>query len=391
MLHESLFLVDLGIVAAFTLSLSIIFARLKLSTVPAQILAGMIAGPFILGWIRDITVINDLSTVGIVLLLFVIGLELEPSNLLKVAGRAIVISSIGLGISFFIGFVAALLIGGSFLQSVIFALAISFTSTAVVSKVFISGKRLSHDEYSTLMGVLIVEDLIAVLSLVSMSSLVSGGPVLSAESLLRMFETILGGIGLAVLGFLVARFVAPRVIDYLSSFEGEYEEIPFLFALGLGFLFAILASYLGYSPGIGAFIIGLSIRGDHSKLLEGKVTAIKDFFLLLFFFSMGVLIDPYSALGIGAIAFAVIALVASGKFIGGFIAAHTVMRLRSSDSYRYGTWLTPRGEFSFVIGQLALGLGIMSERFFSLMGVLVIITAVLASILQRAKWFNKAH
>ena len=75
---------------------------------------------------------------------------------------------------------------------------------------------------------------------------------------------------------------APRVINYLSYYEEEFEEIPFLFALGLGFLFAVIAGLLGYSPGIGAFIIGLSIRGKHSQFLESRITPIKDLFLVLF-------------------------------------------------------------------------------------------------------------
>src|SRR4029077_12981854 len=106
-------------------------------------------------------------------------------------------------------------------------------------------------------------------------------------------------IALIASGYIVATYVAPRIIDYLGAFELEYEEIPFLFALGLGFFFAVLAAEFGYSPGTGAFIIGLSIRGKRSKFLERRITTIKDLFIVLFFISMGSLIDPVPALVIG--------------------------------------------------------------------------------------------
>ena len=100
------------------------------------------------------------------------------------------------------------------------------------------------------------------------------------------------------LAFFVGRYVAPPIINFLSHFEEEFEELPFFFALGLGFGFGVLGAYLGYSAAVGAFIIGLAIRGKHSKFLAGKVAPVKGLLVFVFFVYMGSLIDPFPALAI---------------------------------------------------------------------------------------------
>jgi CPA2 family monovalent cation:H+ antiporter-2 len=373
----------------------------------------MIAGPYVLGWVKDPVTINDLSAIGVVLLLFIIGLELDPVELRRIAGRVGVIVTLEVGISFAAGYLASsYFLGTGTLQSIVFAMVASITSTAIVGKVFLEHRgaldsspssssssssppssAVSSSEPKALMGIMIVEDMVAVVFLIALTSLTSDGGsgagaglLASGSSLLRILETIGGGAGLVLAGYLMAAYIAPRMIDFLSAFEEEYEEIPFLFALGLGFLFAVLAAVLGYSPGTGAFIIGLSIRGKRSKFLERRIAAIKDLFIVLFFISMGSLIDPVPALTVVGAAplLGVMVLVVSGKFLGGLASSRILIRTPSlRDAYLFGSWLVPRGEFSFVIGQLALSLGIIDDTFFSLIGLVVLVTAIVGTVMQR--------
>ena len=280
----------------------------------------MIAGPYVLGWVKDPVTINDLSAIGVVLLLFIIGLELDPIELRRMANKVAVIVILEVGLSFGAGyFAASYFLGTGPLQAVIFGMVAGITSTAIVGKVFLEHHRsLETSEPRALMGMMIIEDMVAVVFLIALSSFSTNGSLLSSGSLVQILETIAGGLALVVTGYLTAAHIAPRIIDYLSPFEEEYEEIPFLFALGLGFFFAVLAAVFGYSPGTGAFIIGLSIRGKHSKFLARRVAAIKDLFIVLFFVSMGSLIDPLPALAVGLPLLGVLVLVGSGKFIGGF-------------------------------------------------------------------------
>src|SRR5207244_10126974 len=104
----------------------------------------------------------------------------------------------------------------------------------------------------------------------------------------------------------------------------------------------------------------------------------------LFFISMGSLINPIPALIIGLPLLGVMALVVSGKLVGGFASAKIFLRMESSKrAYLFGSWLVPRGEFSFVIGQLALTLGVIDSGFFSLIGLVVLVTAIVGPVIQR--------
>ncbi len=378
------FLLDLGILAGFALVFSLLFALLKLSVVPAQIVAGMVAGPYVLNWVNNPLTINDLSAIGIVLLLFIIGLELDPVELRRMAGKVGVVAMLEVGIAFVLGFGSAYyLLGADPLQSTVFAMVTSITSTAIVGKIFLERKA-NSPESRALIGLMILEDMFAVIFLIVLSSLASDETLLSAGSLERIAMTAAGGAALVIVGYLVATFVAPRIIDYLGAFEEEYEEIPFLFALGLGFFFAILAAQLGYSPGTGAFIIGLSIRGKRSKFLETRLRPLKDLFIVLFFISMGTLIDPTTGLAAGLPLVGVMALVIAGKFLGGIISSKTLLQATTNKSaYLFGSWLVPRGEFSFVIGQLALTLGIIDANFFSVIGLVVLTTALVGPVMQK--------
>jgi Kef-type K+ transport system membrane component KefB len=395
------FLLDIGILAVAALIFSVVFARLKIAIVSGQILAGMIVGPYVLGLVRNPVLINEISEIGIVLLLFIIGLELDPIELGRMMRRVVPLTILEVGIAFAFGWLASIILGFDLIQSVIFAMAASVTSTAIVGRLLLARRQLKAPEAKFLMGLTVFEDIAAILFLIILSSISSSniasfpyfviGQSAATRGIFAALEALAGGIGLILLGYAVARYIAPIIINHLSAYEEEFEEIPFLFALGLAFLFAIIAAFLGYSPGIGAFIIGLSIRGKHSRFLEKRIAPIKDLFLVLFFVSIGSLIDPVPALVLGSSLVLVLILVVSGKFVGGFLVGKIFARVTVSDASSvkmpsasaFGVRLIPRGEFSLLIVQLALALGLIDQVFFSLVGVTVIVTAILSSVLQR--------
>ncbi len=218
----TIFLLDLGIFSVFALIFSLAFARLRLPVVSAQIVAGMIAGPYVLGWVKDLVTINDLSAIGIVLLLFVIGLELDPVEFRKLAGRVAGVAILEMGVAFVLGFAAASdILGAGLLESIIFAMVASISSTAIVGKMFLErGSRpsVNSPEPGALMALMILEDMVAVVFLIALSSFTSNGTLLSGSSLVQVVTTIGGGTALVVAGYLVATYVAPKIIDYLGAF-----------------------------------------------------------------------------------------------------------------------------------------------------------------------------
>jgi CPA2 family monovalent cation:H+ antiporter-2 len=382
---QTLFLLDVGVMAGSALILSLLFVRFKLPIVSAQVLAGMVVGPSVLGLVRDPIIINDIASVGIVLLLFIIGLELDPTELRKVVGRVAILTAIEVVIAFAFGLMAAYVLHFTQLQSVIFAMTASISSTAIVGKVFLERGMLRAEQSRLMVGVLVMEDIAAVGFLTVIASIASAGTSSAEMQLLQIFEVGVGGVAILVLGYAIARYVAPYAINYLSHYEGEFEEIPFLFALGLGFAFGVLASVFGYSPGTGAFIIGLSIRGKQSKFLTAKLRTIKDLFLVLFFVSMGSMINPFPSLLLGLPILFLMTVTIAGKFVGGYGVGRLISDklAGSAKAEFFGVWLIPRGEFSFVIGQLALSLGMIDENLFSLIGLTVIVTTLVGPLLQR--------
>jgi len=396
------FILGIGILAVSALLFSTLFARLGLSIVPGQILAGMVVGPSILGLVSDATILNEISTIGIVLLLFIIGLELDPVELTRLARKVTIFTSLEVGVAFGFGLIASYFLQLSFEEALILSMTSSITSTAIVGKGILERKSLGSAGSRYIIGLLIIEDIVAVVFLILLSSiassnqgvleLLSSGGVSgsTARGIVAILEVTLGGLALIGAGYFVARYVAPPTINFLSTFEDEFGEIPFLFALGLGFLFAVLAAYLGYSPGIGAFIIGLSIRGKQSKFLASKIAPIKDLFLVLFFVSMGSLINPLPSLELGIPIVIALALLIVGKFSGGYLVGAILGSEKISDGESIsstpkllGARLIPRGEFSLVIGQLGLALGLIDNQFFSVIGLTVLITALAATILQK--------
>ena len=385
MASETAFLLDLGILAVSSLAFSLVFVRLRLPIATAQILAGMTVGPHVSGLVADQTLIGELASIGIVLLLFIIGLELDPVELRRVAGKIVPLTLMEVALAFVFGLSASLILSLSLLGSIIFAMTASISSTAIVGKIILEKRMFQAGESKFLVGLMVSEDIVAVGFLILLSTITTTGVTTSAQ-LLRIVEIGLGGVSLLVLAYLVARYFAQAAINYLSSFELESDEIPFLFGLAIGIVFAVLADVLGYSPGIGAFMIGLSIRGKQSRFLTEKLSGIKDLFLVLFFVSMGSLIDPFSALNLGIALVFALALVVLGKLLGGFLVGRILFRgsQRSSvNPWSFGAWLVPRGEFSFVIGQFALAIGIISGNIFSLVGLSVLVTALVGPILQR--------
>lgn len=393
MAEATAFLLDLAVLAVSALLMSILFVRLKLPIVSAQIFAGMLVGPSVLGWVKESSFIDGLASVGIVILLFIIGLELDPVELGRMARKVAFLTLIEVLIAFAIALNASYLLHLNPLQSVVLAMTASISSTAIVGKVFIERRMLQAAESKLLFSVLVMEDIIAILFLITLSSLTSPGSSNSLEQGLSIVRTALGGVALLGVAYATARFFAPRAINYLGHYEEEYEEISFLFTLGLGFLFGVLGAYLGYSPAIGAFVIGLSIRGKHSKFLSSKLRTIKDLFLALFFVSMGSLINPFPAIVLGLPVLTALALMILGKFLGGFALGKVLSVLSpqtSLNSASLGAWLVPRGEFSFVIGQFALAIGLIDLNFFSLIGLAVLITAIAGPLLQLLTDVQKA-
>jgi len=160
--------------------------------------------------------------------------------------------------------------------------------------------------------------------------------------------------------------------------DEKHQETAFLLALSFGFAFALLSSYLGFSPAVGAFLVGLMIRGKQAQFITDKIGPVKDLFVVLFFVSMGTLINVGALLTITLPIVAVIAVAVLGKFFGSWLGAK--LSQTRSEAVKVGASMLPRGEFSFIVAAEGTGLGIASQILFPIAGLTTLVSSFAASM-----------
>lgn len=371
---EVAFLFGLGVLLPMAVILSLIFARFRLPTVLAYLLAGMIFGPYGAGLVTEVETLNLFAILGIVFLMFFIGLELDPNDLKRLGAKIFTLTVVEVWITFAVGAGLGLILGLSWVTSVFVGSITAITSTAVVGKLLIDRGRLRSDMGHIIMGIMVVEDFVAVLLILILPQIALFGQV----ELVSVLSLLTKGILLLTLIVVFSVTLAPKLINYISQFEVQFSEISLLSALSLGIFFSYLSVVLGFSPAIGAFLTGLLIRGKQSKFLLSKIIPIKDLFIVLFFVSMGTLIQVSSLLQELVPIFVIAAGATAAKIVAGWFIVQ-VAGLKVS-SREVGLTLTPIGEFSFVLAKEGAVLSSVKSTLVSMTGAIVILTVIISAI-----------
>ena len=376
-LMTTAFLFDLGIAVAAALLFSLLFYKLRLPMIVGQLVAGMVVGPFGLGLIRDTTAIDFLSTLGIILLLFVIGLELDPRYLKSVGSKAVLLTTVEFLVAFTVGVLSGLTAGWNLGTSLFLGSVLGLSSTAIVAKI-VADRTHEHGENlaATIMMVMVVEDLIAVFLLFLTPELASGNQVQASAFLIVTGKA--GFLFLATFGF--SRYLGPRIINRVSQYEIEVGEISFLLALSFGFLFGILSDYLGFSPGIGALLTGFFLPVKHSRYVREKILPLKEAFIVFFFLSMGALIDVGAAISVGLPLAVILGVAIFGKLVGGSLGARLA---KTGAPLLIGSILVPRGEFSLVLAKAGVDSGLVSMQLYPVAGLAVLATTLASPLIER--------
>src|SRR3989441_458406 len=376
-LMTTTFLFDLAVAVAAALLFSLLFYKLRLPMIVGQLVAGMVVGPFGLGLIRDTTAIDFLSTLGIILLLFVIGLELDPRHLKTVGSKAIVLTTVEFLVAFAVGVLSGLAAGWNLGTSLFLGSVLGLSSTAIVAKI-VADRTHEHGESlaATIMMVMVVEDLIAVFLLFLTPELASGNQVQASAFLIVTGKA--GFLFLATFGF--SRYLGPRIINRVSQYEIEVGEISFLLALSFGFLFGVLSDYLGFSPGIGALLTGFFLPVKHSRYVREKILPLKEAFIVFFFLSMGALIDVGAAISVRLPLAVILGVAIFGKLVGGSLVARLA---KTGAPLLIGSILVPRGEFSLVLAKAGVDSGLVSMQLYPVAGLAVLATTLASPLIER--------
>lgn len=330
---------------AFSLILSVsiayLFHKLNQPLMVAYILSGILLGPLFLNILPKVEVIEELSHIGVALLLFLVGVKLNP-YVLKSMGKDSLLVGLGQIISsFLLGFILALFFAHSLLEASIMALAMTFSSTILAVKLLSDSKEIDRLFGRIAVGVLIIQDLVFVVSL----SFLTNFPLI--EILAKALFLILTG--------LVVKFLVDKLIKEMASSL----DLLFAFSVSYALAFSYLSSILGLPMEIGALLAGITLSKTPFVLeIESRVRPLRDFFILLFFLYLG-----SSLSGMGNISFLEIAsyslLVSFGTPIIVFLIMILLHHTPKNALYT-GLAISQMSEFSFILLFLAHNLGLIS-------------------------------
>jgi monovalent cation:H+ antiporter-2, CPA2 family len=350
-----LFLLALTIVLGVAAVTTVLFQRLRQPVVLGYILAGLIVGPYVpIPVTADQNVVRTLSELGVILLMFALGLEFSLRKLVRVGPTAGVTALVQSSIMVWLGFIAGRAFGWTVLESVFAGAIVAMSSTTIIAKAF-DDLKVRGRLRDLVVGVLLVEDLFAIVFMAVLTAVATGAGVSAGE-----LGATLGRLGafLAVL-LAVGMLLVPRTIRYVRH-KGNSETL-LVASLGLCFGIAFLAVEFGYSVALGAFIAGSLVAesGEAHEVME-LVRPVRDLFAAIFFVSVGMLIDPALVAQHWVAVVAFIALVVLGKSaavgLGAFLTGHGVKL-----SVQTGMSLAQIGEFSFILASLGLSLGATRE------------------------------
>ena len=349
-------LLELGVAFAAIAVAGALANRLGQSVIPFYIVSGMLFGEFVLGritlpvvgeaFVTESVFLSLGAELGIVLLLFFLGLEFNLTRLLARRQAITRAGTIDLGINFGVGLVLGWLVFGAVVPAVLVAGIVYISSSAVITKSLIDLGWIANDEAEPLLGTLVYEDLFIAVYLAVVSAVVLGGGGVAAAA---------ADVGVAV-GFILLLLAGvaagPRVVGRLV--ETTNHEFVVLRTLGVLVTVAGIALALGVSEAVAAFFVGMAFAStEHTAALEELLEPLRDTFAGLFFFWIGLVTDPLlfgSVLGLIAVA---VAITTPTKLVSGYLGGRA-FGLGVRRSTRVGLGMTTRGEFSLIIATIAV-------------------------------------
>ncbi len=390
-MHSVTFLQDLAVVMIVAGLVTVISHRLKQPVVLGYILAGVIIGPHtppaIL--IHDREAIETLAELGVILLMFSLGLEFNLRKLTKVGVPALIAAVMEILFLFWVGYEIGRFFNWPVLDSVFLGAMLSMSSTTVIIKVLTEMGKMKERFSQLIFGVLIIEDILGIAMIALLSGIAMTGHLSVGDVGLT-----LGRLGVFLAVTLVAGLIlVPRLIGYVARFKSN--EMLIVTLLGLCFGVSLLAAKLGYSVALGAFVIGAVVAESREiHRVEALLEPVRDMFSAIFFVAIGLLIDPAMVVAYWKPIVVIILAIIVGKVLacsfGSYLGGND-----TRTSLRVGMGLAQIGEFSFIIASLGVTLKVTSEFLYPIAVAVSAITTLLTPYLIRSadgmvNWFDRA-
>lgn len=362
---------SLLVVFASAKLLAEVFERLGQPGIVGEIFAGILIGPHVLGWMHPTDFLRELSDLGVMFLLFRVGLEVKASELIRVGGTAFGVALAGVVLPFFMGWGICAVAGLPRMESFFTGAAMVATSVGITAQVLATRGLLDTHAARTILAAAVVDDVLGLIVLALVSD-VARGAVHYVDVLLT------GGLALGFTAF-VARFgtstarrVIPRVRSGLALAEGE-----FALAMTLLFALALLAVYAGVAAIIGAFLAGMALSETVERRVHDLTNGVAELLVPFFLVGIGLHFDPtpFRTPSILALAAAIFVAAVISKFLGCGAAA---LRMGRADAVRIGVGMVPRGEVGMVVAQIGLNMNVMAPAVYDVIVAMSVATTLVA-------------
>jgi Kef-type K+ transport system membrane component KefB len=348
-----------------------IFERLGQPGIVGEILAGVLIGPQVFGWLAPTEFLHALADLGVMFLLFRVGLEVKASELMKVGGTALLVAIAGVVAPFFAGWGICVLWGEPRLESIFTGAAMVATSVGITAQVLASRGLLDKRASRVILTAAVVDDVLGLIVLALVSGMAKG-------RVNYLSIALTAGLALGFT-FLVARFGTRTVRRMMPRMQARLRvaESEFILAMTLLFALSLLAVYAGVAAIVGAFLAGMAL----SETAEGRVTALTDgvaeLLVPFFLVGIGMHFDLSAFAGARTLALAAVLLIAAvlSKFLACGAGALSMGR---TDAIRVGIGMVPRGEVGMVVAQIGLNLGVIGHNTYGTIVFMSVATTLIA-------------
>jgi Kef-type K+ transport system membrane component KefB len=365
-------LLSLFIIIAAAKLMAEIFERLRQPAVVGEILAGVVIGPSLLGWVQPSDLIAVVAEVGVIFLLFTVGLETKPESIFRVGKRALMVGVLGVVIPFIAGYLIASVWGGSLVESMFIGAALVATSVGITARVLASMGLLERETSRIILGAAVIDDILGLIILSVVSSIGTSG-----VDVVVLVKTA----GLAILFTLIVGLFGSKIMARLApKVESLYLSKPF-FNIGLILCFglSVASIYFGVAAIIGAFLAGMALSEatEDNPKMHRMTAGVTEFLVPFFLVNIGMQLNLSVFREGSAITFAVVVTLIAvvTKFIGGGLGAWGMTRREMA---QVGVGMIPRGEVGIVVAQIGLGMAVISEQFFAAVLFMAVATTLIA-------------
>ncbi|MGD6810056.1 MAG: cation:proton antiporter [Candidatus Bathyarchaeia archaeon] len=371
MSFEIQIITDLSVLLVISAVVALIFYKLKQPIVIGYLIAGIIIGPYTppFSLVSHVEILNVFAEIGVILLLFTIGLEFPISKLRSIGRVVIGVSAIEISLMLIVSWILGNALGWSFYDTLFLGAALASSSTTIISKVLSDMGKIKETPSIIMLGILVVEDITVVVMLAMFQNVAIANTFSLTSSLVLLLKLVafIGGT------LLIGSMLVPKVIDRIAKIGNN--ELLYILMLGICFAFSIMANQLGFSAAIGAFLIGVVVaKARCREQINREIEPLQYIFGAIFFVSMGALMDVNQISVYWLPALLVTFAVLGTKLVTCGLGTR-LFGYDNKTSLRVGLGMAQIGEFAFIVVKAGQDLGVISDFLLPIVAVATIITS----------------